>query len=172
MLERIRLVLLALWTVVLLIFFIQNWGSPVTVVLAGQAGSPVPLSWVLLVSYGVGVGLGFLYVGSWRFHNQMVQRQAIRKLHQLMDRIRFLESQAAPPSYYLPSDVPEAEYTPDPSAGRYSYGSRPPERIWPDPADQAPGDEEHSEQEDDGTFTPHWRTVHRRYPDEEEEWDS
>lgn len=168
MLKNIRLALLGLWALILLILLIQNWGSPVTVVLAGQSGSPLPLSWVLLVSYGVGIGLGFLYVGSWRFHDRALQRQAIRKLNQLMDRISFLESQTAPPSYYLPQDLPEPEYTSDPYAGRYSYANRPPERIRPEPAE----DETRYEQEENGPSVPDRRVANRPYPEEEEEWDS
>ncbi|MEN9203499.1 MAG: LapA family protein [Thermostichus sp. DG_1_6_bins_120] len=165
MLKNIRSALLGLWTLILLILFIQNWGSRVTVVLAGQSGSPIPLSWVLLVSYGVGIGLGFLYVVSWRFHDWALQRQAIRKLNQLMDRVSFLESQTAPSGYYLPPDVPEPDYTPDPYAGRYSYTGRPPERIWPE-------QDETRYEEENGTAEPDWRLANQPYRNEEEEWDS
>ncbi|MEN9222793.1 MAG: LapA family protein [Thermostichus sp. BF3_bins_97] len=162
MMRNIRLVLLGLWTLVLLILLIQNWGSPVTVVVGGQSGSPMPLSLVLLVSYGVGIGLGFLYVGSWRLHDRALQRQAIRKLNQLIDRVSFLESQTAPPSHYLPQDLPEPEYTPDPYAGRYSYSNIPPERIR----------EPQSPEEESDAPAPDWRAANRPYADEEEEWDS
>ncbi|MGQ9837393.1 MAG: LapA family protein [Cyanobacteriota bacterium] len=168
MLKNIRSALLGLWAVILLILFIQNWGSPVTLVLAGQSKSPLSVSWVLLISYGVGVGLGFLYVGSGRLHDRVLQRQAIRKLNHLMDRISFLESQTFSSSYYLPQDLPEPEYTPDPYAGRYSYGNRPPERIRPEPAE----DETLYEREESGTSVPDWRIANQPYPSEEEEWDS
>ncbi len=164
MLKNIRLTLLGLWTLILLILLIQNWGSPATVVVGGQSGAPIPLSLVLLASYGVGIGLGFLYVGSWRLHDRAFQRQAIRKLNQLIDRVRFLESQTAPPSYYLPQDVPE--YTPDPYAGRYSYSNIPPERIR-DPEPETGFAREESE-----ASAPDWRVANRPDSDEEEEWDS
>jgi uncharacterized integral membrane protein len=156
MLQNIRSLLLGLWILALGIFLVQNWGSAAVVVVAGQAGPAVPLSLVLLMAYGVGVGLGFLYVGSWQLHERALQRQAIRKLNQLLDRVRFLEAQLLPPDHYLP----------DPEAGRYSYSNIPPERIR-DPASEP------SEPEDDAATTPSWRIVRRPYSaEEEEEWDS
>jgi uncharacterized integral membrane protein len=156
MLQNIRSLLLGLWILALGIFLVQNWGSAAVVVVAGQAGPAVPLSLVLLMAYGVGVGLGFLYVGSWQLHERALQRQAIRKLNQLLDRVRFLEAQLLPPDHYLP----------DPEAGRYSYSNIPPERI----REPAP---EPSEPEDDAATTPSWRIVRRPYSaEEEEEWDS
>jgi uncharacterized integral membrane protein len=98
MLQNIRSLLLGLWILALGIFLVQNWGSAAVVVVAGQAGPAVPLSLVLLMAYGVGVGLGFLYVGSWQLHERALQRQAIRKLNQLLDRVRFLEAQLLPPT--------------------------------------------------------------------------
>jgi uncharacterized integral membrane protein len=156
MLQNIRSLLLGLWILALGIFLVQNWGSAAVVVVAGQAGPAVPLSLVLLMAYGVGVGLGFLYVGSWQLHERALQRQAIRKLNQLLDRVRFLEAQLLPPDHYLP----------DPEAGRYSYSNIPPERIR-EPASEP------SEPEDDAATTPSWRIVRRPYSaEEEEEWDS
>jgi len=160
MLQNIRSLLLGLWILALGIFLVQNWGSAAVVVVAGQAGPAVPLSLVLLMAYGVGVGLGFLYVGSWQLHERALQRQAIRKLNQLLDRVRFLEAQLLPPDPYLPPDLP------DPETGRYSYSNIPPERI----REPAP---EPSEPEDDAATTPSWRIVRRPYSaEEEEEWDS
>jgi uncharacterized integral membrane protein len=160
MLQNIRSLLLGLWILALGIFLVQNWGSAAVVVVAGQAGPAVPLSLVLLMAYGVGVGLGFLYVGSWQLHERALQRQAIRKLNQLLDRVRFLEAQLLPPDHYLPPDLP------DPEAGRYSYSNIPPERIR-EPASEP------SEPEDDAATTPSWRIVRRPYSaEEEEEWDS
>ena len=160
MLQNIRSLLLGLWILALGIFLVQNWGSAAVVVVAGQAGPAVPLSLVLLMAYGVGVGLGFLYVGSWQLHERALQRQAIRKLNQLLDRVRFLEAQLLPPDHYLPPDLP------DPETGRYSYSNVPPERIR-DPASEP------SEPEDDAATTPSWRIVRRPYSaEEEEEWDS
>lgn len=158
--RNLRFILLGLWILSLLVLLIQNWGSLARVVVGGQSGSPLPLSLVLLASYGAGMGLGFLYVGSWRLHDRVFQRQAIRKLTQLSDRVRFLEAQLIPPDHYLPQDLPE--YEPDPQAGRYSYSNIPPERI----RDPAPED-------DDAAAAPNWRIVQRPYADEEEEgWDS
>ncbi|MFS8867625.1 LapA family protein [Synechococcus sp. H65.1] len=159
MLQNIRSLLLGLWILALLIFLVQNWGSAAVVIVAGQASPALPLSLVLLTAYGVGVGLGFLYVGSWQLHQRALERQAIRKLNQLLERVRFLEAQLLPPDHYLPPDLP------DPQAGRYSYSNIPPERI----RDPAP---EPSEAEDD-TAAPSWRIVRRPYAaEEEEEWDS
>ena len=161
--RTIRFIFLGLWILILFILLIQNWGSTAAVVVAGQAGAAIPLSLTLFTAYGVGVGLGFLYVGAWRLHDQALQRQAIRKLNQLIDRVRFLEAQMIPPDHYLPQDLPE--YEPDPQAGRYSYSNIPPERIR-QPAEP--------EEEDDTATTPNWRIVRRPYPgqEEEEEWDS
>lgn len=150
--RNLRFILLGLWILSLLVLLIQNWGSPARVVVGGQSGSPLPLSLVLLASYGAGMGLGFLYVGSWRLHDRVFQRQAIRKLNQLSDRVRFLEAQMISPDHYLPQDLPEPEYAPDPYAGRYSYSNIPPERI--------------REEEVGNASAPNWRS------DEEEEWDS
>jgi uncharacterized integral membrane protein len=97
MLQNIRSILLGLWILTLLVFLVQNWGSAAAVVVAGQAGAAIPLSLTLLTAYGVGVGLGFLYVGAWRLHDRVFQRQAIRKLNQLIERVRFLEAQMIPP---------------------------------------------------------------------------
>ncbi len=168
--RSIRSILLGLWILTLLILLVQNWGSTAAVVVAGQASASLPLSLTLLTAYGVGVGLGFLYVGAWRLHDRVFQRQAIRKLNQLIERVRFLEAQIIPPDHYLPQDLPEEE--PDPQAGRYSYSNIPPERIR-DPAPESANPEEELEEEGDAATAPNWRIVRRPYSvEEEEEWDS
>jgi uncharacterized integral membrane protein len=125
MLQNIRSLLLGLWILALGIFLVQNWGSAAVVVVAGQAGPAVPLSLVLLMAYGVGVGLGFLYVGSWQLHERALQRQAIRKLNQLLDRVRFLEAQLLPPDHYLPR-IPKQAAIPIPISRRNAFASLPP----------------------------------------------
>ncbi len=164
--RTIRFIFLGLWILILFILLIQNWGSTAAVVVAGQASASLPLSLPLLAAYGVGVGLGFLYVGAWRLHDRVFQRQAIRKLNQLIERVRFLEAQIIPPDHYLPQDLP------DPQAGRYSYSNIPPERIR-DLAPESANPEAELEEEGDVATAPNWRIVRRPYSvEEEEEWDS
>jgi uncharacterized membrane protein YciS (DUF1049 family) len=100
--KAFKLTLLIIWALALAIFAVQNRASLVSLVILGQAGLQLSLSAAIFLAYGVGIGLGLLLLGSWWLHDLLLQRQAIRYLTRLSDRITLLESQPNRTEYLPP----------------------------------------------------------------------
>ncbi|MDX2272291.1 MAG: hypothetical protein NW237_10150 [Cyanobacteriota bacterium] len=102
--KTFKLVLLSLWGLSLLILMAQNWGSPVTLLPASQNPIVLPLPLALLLFYGIGVALGSLLLGTWAWHDRLLQRQALRWMQRLTSQIEALEVKIYRPEVYLPPD--------------------------------------------------------------------
>lgn len=105
-LDAAKIGLAGVWGLVLVIFVIQNWGTDVSLVIAGSAGQgSVPLPIAVLGAYLLGGGVGAVLVGSWRLHDYWRLRQAEQLLMQIEDRMYALEQQQYRQDVYLPPEM-------------------------------------------------------------------